>query len=171
MAKQQPERAPDITMREVGPVTLRTAHWPAPEGSDHLPLLFFNGIGANLELAIRLGDMFPDREIITFDVPGVGGSPVTRWPYRAWMLARWARELLDQFGIGSVDVMGVSWGGAMAQQYAFQYRNSVGKLILRHHSWHDHGARQDCVHIDDARSAPLHRSEFHAGQFRDALWR
>ncbi|MEM1035798.1 MAG: alpha/beta fold hydrolase [Pseudomonadota bacterium] len=130
MAKQQPERAPDITMREVGPVTLRTAHWPAPEGSDHLPLLFFNGIGANLELAIRLGDMFPDREIITFDVPGVGGSPVTRWPYRAWMLARWARELLDQFGIGSVDVMGVSWGGAMAQQYAIQYRNRVGKLIL-----------------------------------------
>ena len=42
MAKQQPERAPDITMREVGPVTLRTAHWPAPEGSDHLPLLFFS---------------------------------------------------------------------------------------------------------------------------------
>ena len=41
-----------------------------------------------------------------------------------------ARKLCDQFGMGDVDVMGVSWGGAMAQQYAFQYRNSVGKLIL-----------------------------------------
>ena len=39
-------------------------------------------------------------------------------------------KLCDQFGMGDVDVMGVSWGGAMAQQYAFQYRNSVGKLIL-----------------------------------------
>ncbi|MEM7491895.1 MAG: alpha/beta fold hydrolase [Pseudomonadota bacterium] len=126
----QLERAPDILHCQVGPVTLRTAHWPAPKGSPHLPLLFFNGIGANLELAIRLGDMFPDREIITFDVPGVGGSEVTRWPYRPWMLARWTRELLDQFGIGDVDVMGVSWGGAMAQQFAVQYRNRVGKLIL-----------------------------------------
>lgn len=130
MALSQPNRAPDITMREVGPVTLRTAHWPGPKGSPHLPLLFFNGIGANLELAIRLGDMFPEREIITFDVPGVGQSEVTKWPYRPWMLARWTRELLDQFGIEDVDVMGVSWGGAMAQQFAIQYRNRVGKLIL-----------------------------------------
>ena len=130
MSSSEPIRSPEITMREVGQVTLRTAHWPGPKGSPHLPLLFFNGIGANLELAIRLGDMFPEREIITFDVPGVGESEVTKWPYRPWMLARWTRELLDQFGIDAVDVMGVSWGGAMAQQFAIQYRNRVGKLIL-----------------------------------------
>ena len=94
------------------------------------PLLFFNGIGANLELTAGLGEMFTDRDIITFDVPGVGKSPVTQWPYRPWMLARWARKLLDIYGIEDVDVMGVSWGGALAQQYAFQYRKRVGKLIL-----------------------------------------
>ncbi|MCA8904101.1 MAG: alpha/beta fold hydrolase [Hyphomonas sp.] len=123
-------RRPDISMQDVEGVMLRTAYWPAAQDMGNRPLLFFNGIGANLELTQGLGEMFQDRAIITFDVPGVGLSPVTQWPYRPWMLARWARKLLDQFGIEEVDVMGVSWGGALAQQYAFQYRNRVGKLIL-----------------------------------------
>tara|TARA_R110000787_G_scaffold20065_3_gene59569 strand:+ start:46848 stop:47657 length:810 start_codon:yes stop_codon:yes gene_type:complete len=117
-------------MQDVDGVILRTAFWAAKNDVGNRPLLFFNGIGANLELTHALGDMFPDRDIITFDVPGVGKSPVTQWPYRPWMLARWARKLLDQFHIDEVDVMGVSWGGALAQQFAFQYRNRVGKLIL-----------------------------------------
>lgn len=123
-------RQPEVSMQTVEGIELRTAFWPAVEEAGHRPLLFFNGIGANLELTYALGEMFPDRDIITFDVPGVGMSPVTQWPYRPWMLARWTRKLLDQFGIDEVDVMGVSWGGALAQQYAFQYRNRVGKLIL-----------------------------------------
>ena len=121
---------PKITMQDVDGVVLRTAFWTATKPSGKRALLFFNGIGANLELTERLGDMFPDRDIITFDVPGVGKSPVTQWPYRPWMLARWTRKLLDQFGIDQVDVMGVSWGGALAQQFAFQYRQRVGRLIL-----------------------------------------
>jgi poly(3-hydroxyalkanoate) depolymerase len=125
-----PPRKPDIIMQDVDGVMLRTAHWPAPAGRAGTPLLFFNGIGANIELTLGLGAMFPDREILTFDVPGVGLSPVTQWPYRHWMAARWARKLLDLYGILDVDVMGVSWGGALAQQFAFQYRGRVNKLVL-----------------------------------------
>jgi poly(3-hydroxyalkanoate) depolymerase len=117
-------------MQDVDGIVLRTAHWEAPEDNGELPLLFFNGIGANLELTLGLGDMFPVREIITFDVPGVGLSPVTQWPYRHWMLARWVRKLIDRYGIDMVDVMGVSWGGALAQQFSFQYRSRVNRLIL-----------------------------------------
>ncbi|KCZ50697.1 alpha/beta fold hydrolase [Hyphomonas pacifica] len=124
------DRAPEILMQDVDGIQLRTAFWKAEIEVGNRPLLFFNGIGANLELTAGLGEMFADRDIITFDVPGVGKSPVTQWPYRPWMLARWARKLLDIYGIGDVDVMGVSWGGALAQQYAFQYRKRVGKLIL-----------------------------------------
>ncbi|MCU0730844.1 MAG: alpha/beta fold hydrolase [Hyphomonas sp.] len=123
-------RKPEITMQDVDGIVLRTAHWEAPEDNGELPLLFFNGIGANLELTLGLGDMFPVREIITFDVPGVGLSPVTQWPYRHWMLARWVRKLIDRYGIDMVDVMGVSWGGALAQQFSFQYRSRVNRLIL-----------------------------------------
>lgn len=124
------QRMPEIAMQDVDGVMLRTARWGAPDGADTTPLLFFNGIGANLELTLALGDMFPDRAIFTFDVPGVGKSPVTQWPYRHWMAARWARKLIDLQGFDMVDVMGVSWGGALAQQFAFQYRGRVNKLIL-----------------------------------------
>ena len=123
-------RLPEISLETVGAHTVRVGYWPAERSSNKRPLLFFNGIGANMELAFGLGEFIRDREIITFDMPGVGESPPARFPYRPWMMARVARKLCDQFGMGDVDVMGVSWGGAMAQQYAFQYRNSVGKLIL-----------------------------------------
>ena len=110
--------------------TLRTAIWRSVEPSDKRPLLFFNGIGANMELVAPLGHFIQDRDIITFDVPGIGESPPPSLPYRPWQLARVVRGLLDYYGANEVDVMGVSWGGAMAQQFAFQYRNRVKKVIL-----------------------------------------
>lgn len=124
------QRKPDIAMQDIDGIALRAAHWPVNGAPDGPPLLFFNGIGANIELAGGLGDMFPGREILTLDVPGVGLSPVTQWPYRHWMLARWIRKLADMYGIDQMDVMGVSWGGALAQQFAFQYRTRVRRLIL-----------------------------------------
>lgn len=123
-------RLPEITMETVGAHTVRVGYWKAERRSNKRPLLFFNGIGANMELAFGLGEWIRDREIITFDMPGVGESPAAKFPYRPWMMARVARKLCDRFEMGDVDVMGVSWGGAMAQQFAFQYRNTVGKLIL-----------------------------------------
>ena len=123
-------REPEISMETIGAHTVRVAYWDSLRRTKKRPLLFFNGIGANLELAYGLGEWITDREILTFDMPGVGESPPSKYPYRPWMMARLARKLCDQYGFGDVDVMGVSWGGAMAQQYAFQYRASVGKLIL-----------------------------------------
>ncbi|QMW24665.1 alpha/beta fold hydrolase [Sandaracinobacteroides saxicola] len=109
--------------------TVRVAHWPAPAGGG-LPLFFFNGIGANIELMAPLADHLPDREILTFDMPGIGGSPAPAFPYRPWMMARVAAAILDEHGHKQTDVMGVSWGGAMAQQFALQYGSRIGRLIL-----------------------------------------
>ena len=69
-------------------------------------------------------------EAIVFDVPGVGGSPAPRLPYRPWTLARLTAQLLDQLGYEQVDVLGVSWGGALAQQFAFQHAARCRRLVL-----------------------------------------
>ncbi len=112
----------------VGSNILRTAVW---EGKGpHRPLLVFNGIGANIELIAPLAEEFTDRDVIAFDAPGVGGSPSAAFPYRPWQFARMAAGILDELGYNEVDVMGVSWGGAMAQQFAFQYGARVHRLIL-----------------------------------------
>lgn len=123
-------RGPNFTMEQVDGRTLRVAHWTAAKKSGNLPLLFFNGIGANIEAMAPLAEMLSDRDFITFDMPGVGGSPEPVVPYNAFLIARIAAQLLDRFDMPRVDVMGVSWGGAMAQQFALQNGERVNRLIL-----------------------------------------
>jgi poly(3-hydroxyalkanoate) depolymerase len=92
--------------------------------------LFFNGIGANIEAMAPMAELLDDRDFITFDMPGIGGSPDPVVPYNAILMSRIAALLLDRFEMPVVDVMGVSWGGAMAQQFALQNGARTNKLIL-----------------------------------------
>jgi len=46
------------------------------------------------------------------------------------MLAVLASRVLDELGYKQVDVLGVSWGGALAQQYALQHPCRCRRLIL-----------------------------------------
>jgi poly(3-hydroxyalkanoate) depolymerase len=110
--------------------TLRVARWRFDEGLTKPPLLFFNGIGANMEAVAPFAEQLTDRPFITFDMPGIGGSPDPKVPYNAFLMARCAWLLLQQFEIDAVDVMGVSWGGAMAQHFALQHSGSVNRLVL-----------------------------------------
>src|SRR5690606_5731485 len=109
--------------------TLRTAVRP---GSSHLPpLLICNGIGANLELVLPFVNALPaDLEVIAFDVPGVGGSSTPLLPYRFGGLARLMARMLDYLNYGQVNVIGVSWGGALAQQFAHDFPERCKKLVL-----------------------------------------
>lgn len=94
------------------------------------PLLFLNGLGANIELAVPFIDALSEPTVVTFDVPGVGGSPTPPSPYRPAGIARLAAALLDHLGFDEADVLGVSWGGAIAQQFALQHRPRCRRLIL-----------------------------------------
>jgi poly(3-hydroxyalkanoate) depolymerase len=94
------------------------------------PLLLFNGIGASIELVAPFLEALTGPEAIIFDVPGVGGSPAPTLPYRPSTLTRLAARLLDQLGHQQVDVLGVSWGGALAQQFASQQAKRCRRLVL-----------------------------------------
>ena len=95
------------------------------------PLLLMNGIGVNLEVLQPFVDALdPAIEVLRFDVPGTGGSPAPRIPYRFSMYAWLVTKMLDKLGYQQVDVLGVSWGGALAQQFAFQYPRRCRRLIL-----------------------------------------
>jgi poly(3-hydroxyalkanoate) depolymerase len=118
----------DIGMLEVGSRMLRVGVRHGDRSRP--PLLVFNGIGANIELVAPFLAALEGPEAIVFDVPGVGGSPVPALPYRPWVLARLSARLLDQLGHERVDVLGVSWGGALAQQFAFQHAARCRRLIL-----------------------------------------
>jgi len=96
-----------------------------------VPLVLCNGIGASLEVLDPLVEQLnPRSTIIRFDVPGTGGSPTSMlpygFPYLAWVLGR----VLSKLEIGVVDVLGLSWGGALAQQFAFQNPRRCRRLVL-----------------------------------------
>ena len=125
-------REAEYSMETFDGRTLRVARWKAKGRGKpkHLPILFFNGIGANIEAVAPMAEMLDDRDFVTFDMPGVGGSPEPVVPYNAIMMARIAGLLLDKFDMPLVDVVGVSWGGAMAQQFTLQNGSRVNRLIL-----------------------------------------
>jgi poly(3-hydroxyalkanoate) depolymerase len=122
----------EVRMETVGGRILRVARWTAARKSKAPPLLFFNGIGANIELVAPFARRLGNRDFIIFDMPGVGGSPDPLVPYNAFTMTATAAKLMDQLGYAgqSIDVMGVSWGGAMAQHFAMQYPGRVGRVIL-----------------------------------------
>jgi len=121
-----------VGMLQIGQQLLRVGVRPVDQGAGKLPiLLLFNGIGANLELAGPMMSRLHDVQTLIFDVPGAGMSPPPKWPYRPFQLARLARKVLETLGVdGPVDVMGVSWGGGIAQQFAIQYPDLVRRLIV-----------------------------------------
>jgi poly(3-hydroxyalkanoate) depolymerase len=100
-----------------------SAGWP--------PLLLCNGIGASLELLQPFVDALDQRRpVIRFDMPGVGGSPAPVLPYHLATSAPLLAGLLDQLGYPQADVLGISWGGALAQQFALSRPDRVRRLVL-----------------------------------------
>ena len=90
-----------------------------------------NGLGAQLEVLEPLVDQLPpDLEVIRFDVPGVGGSPAPVLPYHYAMLASLVGALVRALGHDRVDVLGFSWGGGLAQQFAVTQARQCRRLVL-----------------------------------------
>jgi poly(3-hydroxyalkanoate) depolymerase len=99
--------------------------------ADQPPLLMCNGIGASLEVLQPLVDALdPDRGVIRFDVPGIGGSPLPTFPYTMAGLSSWVAAVVDRLGYRDFDVLGLSWGGSLAQQLAVQSRRRVRRVVL-----------------------------------------
>jgi poly(3-hydroxyalkanoate) depolymerase len=89
------------------------------------------GIGSSLETLDPLVDEIdPALEIIRFDVPGTGGSPKPNYPYSLSAYASVVARMLDLLDYSQIDVLGFSWGGGLAQQFAFQHAKLCRKLIL-----------------------------------------
>jgi len=95
------------------------------------PLLLCNGIGVSLELFQPFVDALdPQRPVIRFDMPGIGGSPAPVIPYHLATLPSLLAGLLDQLGYEQADVLGISWGGGLAQQFALSRPDRVRRLVL-----------------------------------------
>lgn len=92
--------------------------------------MLFNGFGVPMEMLDDFVGAIERTHVIAFDIPGMGKSPPPRFPYRLSHMARLSARLLDQLGHHEVDVMGVSWGGGLAQQFVRDFPDRCHRLIL-----------------------------------------
>lgn len=95
-------------------------------------LLFVSGTGADLRHAPRLtdGPGFGAFELLQYDQRGLGRSAVPAGPYTMADYAGDAAGLLDALGWDACLLLGVSFGGMVAQEFAIRYPERVQRLVL-----------------------------------------
>jgi poly(3-hydroxyalkanoate) depolymerase len=96
------------------------------------PLLLIMGLGGNIEMWDPLERALGRHGVqtIAYDAPGTGESPPRLLPRRMSGLARHVAHLLDTLALPRVDVVGVSFGGAVAQELALHNPHRVRRLVL-----------------------------------------
>ena len=94
-------------------------------------VLFCNGSGATLEGARPLVSLVGrDVDLLAFDQRGLGASGPAPGPYPMARLAADAVGLLDAVGWDTAAVVGVSFGGMVAQELAVTVPDRVARLAL-----------------------------------------
>jgi pimeloyl-ACP methyl ester carboxylesterase len=88
------------------------------------------GLGNNLGIWEPLADALSGFETIAVDAPGMGHSSTPLRPLSMFELADFYSSLLRTLGITKAAVCGLSFGGAVAQQMAYQCPKLVERLIL-----------------------------------------
>ena len=94
------------------------------------PLLLVPGLGNNIEMWVPFMQQFMNRRIIRLDAPGTGLSSTPLYPVTLPQLADLLVAVLDDRDAPWTDVIGFSYGGAVAQQLAFDHPTRVRRLVL-----------------------------------------
>jgi len=95
------------------------------------PLLLLNGIGLDLSAWGPLAQALRgERQLVLADFRGSGLSGPPPEPCTTARLAADALALLDHLSLGSVDVLGLSLGGLVAQELALLAPDRVRSLVL-----------------------------------------
>ena len=125
-------------------------------------LLFLNGSGSSIATSELLIKLFTnDFDVLVHDQRGLGRSAIPPGPYSMADYAADAAALLDAIGWERARVVGVSFGGMVAQELAVTWPERVDRLALLCTS--PGGARRRVVPAARARGAPRARAIAHVG--------
>ena len=94
-------------------------------------VLFFNGSGATLKSTALLIDALAKTcTVLAHDQRGLGDTSIPEGPYTMAQYAQDGAALLDHVGWDTCAVVGISFGGMVAQEFAVSYPQRVEKLVL-----------------------------------------
>lgn len=149
--------------RQLLRVGIRPPVVPDEERGHKHPLMLFNGIGGNMEVSAPFLSELVHTEAVIFDIPGTGGSPPRRLPYRFVSMARLAAKLLDKLGYEKIDVIGVSWGGRTGTAIcnAISKKGAATGIGRYHYGRHRNATGQPQNPAQDGKPATLSRGGLH----------
>jgi 3-oxoadipate enol-lactonase len=95
-------------------------------------LLFINGTGGDLRRKPRIFDspLAEHFEILAYDQRGLGQTDRPDIPYTMADYAMDTNALLEAVGWDRCSVLGISFGGMVAQEFALQYPHRIERLVL-----------------------------------------
>ena len=111
-------------------LTVRGLRIHAQSAGEGVPLLLHSGVFSEMHHWGPLIEHLHGCRVITYDAPGIGSSQVPSSPMSMRGLADIGAAILDHLGLACAHVLGVSFGGAVAQQMALSHPGRVDKLIL-----------------------------------------
>ena len=94
------------------------------------PLLLIGGLWSQAPMFDPVLPLLDGFRTIAFDPPGIGETDLPARPYSIQRLARFAAGVLGAVGVGRAHVLGVSLGGAVAQELARYHPDRVDRLVL-----------------------------------------
>jgi 3-oxoadipate enol-lactonase len=96
------------------------------------PLLFISGTGGDLRVKPNVfdGALARSVELLAFDQRGLGQTSKPDQPYSMGGYADDAAGLMDSLGWESALVVGVSFGGMVAQELVLRHPTKVRRLVL-----------------------------------------
>lgn len=94
-------------------------------------LLLIHGVGGSSQNWRELVPLLSTKyRVIAPDLLGHGESDKPRGDYSLGAFAVWLRDFLNALGISKVTIVGHSFGGGVALQFAHQHKEYVRRLVL-----------------------------------------
>ncbi|MGE5632461.1 MAG: alpha/beta fold hydrolase [Caulobacteraceae bacterium] len=95
------------------------------------PLVVLNGIMMSTASWNGFIEVFSTRhKLVLVDLIDQGRSDKADGPYNQDMHVEMLKELFDKLGLGKVHLLGISYGGEVAQKFALKYQDLLYSLIL-----------------------------------------
>jgi len=115
------------------------------------PLLYIGGTAGDLRRKPNILDspLVEDFEVIAYDQRGLGQTSQPSGDYTMQDYADDAAALLEALGIDQIPVLGVSFGGMVAQELVLRHPNKVSKLVLSCTSTGGDGGSSYPLHVLD----------------------
>ncbi|MED5207917.1 MAG: alpha/beta hydrolase [Chloroflexota bacterium] len=119
--------SPNELWADIGELKVRYLDW----GGEGAPLLALHGLASSANWYDIVAPMLRDRyHIYAPDQRGHGQTTSATSGYDWQTLSRDLDRLLDHIGLDEVSVMGHSWGGNVATNFAANYPGRVKRLIM-----------------------------------------